>query len=87
MIEIKRLSEDAILEQGIRHWPIWEKEISRFPHIYDAEESCYFLEGEVIVETDDGSFRVGPGDFVVFRNGLSCVWDIKKAVRKHYHFR
>ena len=86
MIEIRRLSEDEIHEQGIRHWPVWEKGISRFPHTYDAEEICYFLEGEVVIESPEGSFLIGPGDFVVFRNGLSCVWDIKQAVRKHYHF-
>ena len=25
-------------------------------------------------------------DLVVFPEGLSCVWDIKKNVRKHYKF-
>ncbi|RPI80017.1 MAG: DUF861 domain-containing protein, partial [Desulfobacteraceae bacterium] len=26
-------------------------------------------------------------DFVTFSQGLSCIWDIKSPVRKHYRFR
>ncbi len=29
----------------------------------------------------------GKGDFVTFPKGLSCVWDIKEPVKKHYNFR
>jgi uncharacterized cupin superfamily protein len=46
------------------------------------------LEGKVVVETEDGDkveFR--RGDFVSFPKGLSCIWDIKEAVKKHYNFR
>lgn len=28
---------------GVTSWPIWTKEISTFPWIYDSEEACYFL--------------------------------------------
>lgn len=86
MVEVSKIAEAEIIEKGIRNWPIWEKEISRFPYTYEEEEWCYFLEGEVIVETETGNFNIGPGDFVVFKTGLNCVWDIKKPVRKHYNF-
>jgi len=86
MIEVRKISEEEIILKGIRDWPVWEKEISRFSHTYEEEEWCYFLEGEVVIETTSGNYTLVPGDFVVFKNGLSCTWDIKQPVRKHYNF-
>ena len=69
-------------------WPIWEKDISTFPWEYDCEETCLFLEGDVIVtnETED-TFHCGKGDYAVFPKGMKCTWDIKKPVRKHYNLK
>ena len=68
-------------------WPIWEKEQSKFDWHYDQQETCYLLQGQVTVTTADGkSVNFGAGDLVVFPQGLSCVWDIQKPVRKHYNF-
>lgn len=77
---IKNLNENEKVELGINSWPIWEKEVSRFNWTYAGDEQCYIIEGEFSVETDDGNFNIKPGDFVVFEDGLSCVWDIKKTV-------
>ena len=84
---IEKLTEDEIASRGIRSWPVWEKEISRFPWMYDATEECLILEGEITVETSRGRFNLLPGDFVTFRKGLQCTWDISQPVRKHYNFR
>ena len=84
---ISKLSEQEIQNRSINDWPIWTKEVSRFDWSYDSTEECLLLEGEVTVETPEGNFDFGAGDFVVFNKGLSCVWDIKKAVRKHYNFK
>ncbi len=55
---------------------------------YDSTEECYLLEGKVVVESEDGKkTEFGKGDFVTFPKGLSCVWDIKEPVRKHYNFK
>ena len=86
MIEIKRLSEEEIIRRGIRSWPIWEKEISRFDWYYDSVEECLIIEGEVDVETPEGVYRFGKDDFVVFQKGLKCVWKVKQPVRKYYNF-
>lgn len=87
-IKVQKLSEEQLKKIGVFNWPIWTKEVSRFPWVYDSVEECYFLEGEVTVETKDGkSVSFGKGDFVSFPKGLSCTWDIKKAVRKHYNFK
>jgi uncharacterized cupin superfamily protein len=84
----KGLTERQIAALGIKNWPIWTKEISAFPWHYDETEVCYFLEGEVLLTQDDGgpSVTLQPGDYVVLPKGLSCRWDIKKPVRKHYNF-
>ncbi len=85
-VNIKHLEEKEIIKRGIRTWPIWEKEISRFEWSYDGDEECLIIEGEVIIETDKGSFSIKQDDFVTFKRGLNCVWDIKKPIRKFYNF-
>jgi uncharacterized cupin superfamily protein len=84
---IKKLTAEEISARGIDKWPIWEKEVSRFDWVYDGAEECLILEGEVVVETENGNFQIKAGDFVIFEDGLKCTWDIKQAVRKHYYFK
>ena len=72
---------------GVFDWPVWTKEVSLFAWTYDSEETCYFLEGDVIVSPRDGiPVRMGAGDLVTFPAGMSCTWEIRKTVRKHYNF-
>ncbi len=72
-------TEARLKELGVPAWPTWEKEVSTFPWTYDATESCFFLEGEVIVTPDGGeAVRVGKDDLVTFPLGLSCTWDVRK---------
>ena len=86
-IKIERPDEEKLKELGVSSWPIWEKEVSKFDWHYDEQETCYLLKGKVTVTTKDGkSVNFGAGDFVVFPKGLSCVWDIREAVKKHYKF-
>lgn len=48
-IKLVRRPATAQLEVlGVYQWSIWTKEISTFPWTYDSEETCYFLEGNVI---------------------------------------
>jgi uncharacterized cupin superfamily protein len=79
--------EERLRELGVREWPVWTKKISSFPWSYDAAETCYFLDGDVIVTPDGGEpVRVGRGDLVTFPAGMSCTWDVRVPVRKHYTF-
>ena len=85
-IEVHKPNKEDLETRGVLSWQIWEKEVSRFDWYYDSIEECYLLEGKVIVETEDGDkveFR--KGDFVTFPRGLSCTWDIKEPVKKHYN--
>ena len=87
-IKIEKPSAAELAQRGVKDWPIWEKAVSRFDWHYDQIEECYLLEGQVVVETADGQrVTFGRGDFVTFPKDLSCVWDIKTAVKKHYNFR
>lgn len=74
-------------ELGVSGWPIWEKEVSEFPWSYDSNETCYILEGEVIVTPDGGDpVHIKQGDLVVFPAGMLCTWNILQPIRKHYSF-
>ena len=84
---IEKLSKDEIAERGINQWPIWEKEVSHFDWNYDSEEECQILEGEADIDTPEGVCTIKAGDFVTFKVGLKCVWNVKKPIRKHYNFK
>jgi len=87
MIHVEKPSEDKLEKLGADSWPIWEKEVSEFQWEYDETETCYIIEGEVVVIPDNGNpVKFGKGDLVVFSEGLRCRWKIIKAVKKHYKF-
>lgn len=86
-IEVKKLSQEELEKLGVKNWSIWEKDESSFDWYYDSKEMCYLLEGDVEVEVPSGEkVRIQQGDFAVFPQGLSCRWNVKKKVRKHYNF-
>ena len=87
-IKVERKPNDERLDsQEVKSWPIWTKEKSEFPWTYDTQETCYFLEGDVVVTPDGGEpVEVGAGDLVTFPEGMSCTWEVRKPVRKHYKF-
>ncbi len=83
----KQPSDERLSELRVKEWPIWTKETSEFPWTYDSSETCYFLEGDVVVTTEDGrEVTVGKGDLVTFPSGMSCTWKVRQPVRKHYIF-
>lgn len=80
-------SRERLAALGVTTWPVWSKEVSIFPWSYDSTETCYFLEGEVIVMPENGEpVQVGKGDLVTFPVGMACTWDIRRPVKKHYQF-
>lgn len=87
-IKIERQpSQERLNQLGVSSWPIWTKEVSEFPWTYDEQETCYFLEGDVVVTPDGGEpVEMGKGDLVTFPAGMSCTWTIRSNVRKHYQF-
>ena len=85
-ISIRKMTSEEVENSGISSWPVWTKEVSRFDWTYSGNEECYIIEGEFYVETDEGEVHVKPGDFVTFKDGLKCTWDIKVPVKKYYNF-
>mgnify|MGYP001579186608 CR=1 FL=1 len=83
-IKVERPTQEKLTQLGITKWPIWTKEASTFDWEYDEPETCYFLEGKVMVKTDQGSVTIKPGDLVTFPKGLACTWHVTRPVRKHY---
>ncbi|MBD2136152.1 cupin domain-containing protein [Anabaena sp. FACHB-1237] len=80
-------SQEVIEELGIENWPVWQKEASKFSWVYDEQETCYFLTGDVIVTPNGGKpVRMAKGDLVTFPAGMSCTWEIISDVKKHYCF-
>ena len=72
---------------GMKAKPVWTCGVSEFDWYYDSEETCLIIEGEVTVKYDSESVSFAAGDFVVFPKRLSCVWQVKKPVKKHYMFK
>lgn len=84
-VKIEKPTQEKLKKEDVSSWPIWEKEVSRFDWYYDEPETCYFLEGEVEVIAEDGKkYTIKKGDWVEFPEGLKCIWNVKKPVRKHY---
>jgi len=83
-IIVTRPTEDDLRELGVFGWDIWTCEPSTFDWHYDRKESCYILEGGFTVTAGNEQVRIGPGDFVVFPEGMDCVWEVRSPVRKHY---
>ena len=86
-VEVRKPSQEELVQLGVLNWPIWEKEESSFDWHYDDKEICYLLEGQVTVETEPGQVvNFGAGDLVTFPKGLTCKWQIIQSVKKHYNF-
>jgi uncharacterized cupin superfamily protein len=83
---VEKLTSVELDQLKVSAWPIWNKEVSQFDWTYDSDEQCFILDGEVIINTPEGDFNIQKGDFVTFKKGLKCVWNVKQALSKHYNF-
>lgn len=86
-ITVEKPDQSTLKDLDVENWPTWSKEVSRFSWKYSSQETAYILEGEVTVTPDEGApVTFGAGDLVIFPAGMSCVWEVKKPLRKHYQF-
>ena len=85
-ISITKKTDSELDTLGVRSWQIWTCEVSEFPWEYAEKETCFLLEGDVEVCTEEETVRFGTGNFVVFPKGLKCTWRVMEPVRKHYNF-
>ena len=78
-------SASVIIQYGIKSWPIWECEPSKFQWNYDDKEICLIIEGKATISTQEGdTYVIKAGDLVEFPAGLHCEWEIIKSIKKHY---
>lgn len=86
-IRVTKPTEEELKKIDLKKWSPWSCDVSRFEWEYSEDETCYILEGRVIVETEDGEkMEIKKGDLVTFPKGLRCVWDVKEKIRKVYRF-
>ncbi|MEW5822578.1 MAG: cupin domain-containing protein [Cyanobacteriota bacterium] len=85
-ILVQRPKKDQLDKLNVDSWSTWECEVSDFDWEYSDEEVCYFLEGLVLVETEEERVEIHPGDLVTFPKGLQCRWHVLEPVRKVYKF-
>ncbi len=85
-VKVSKPTEEQ--KKQAQQWHIWQKEPSEFDWQYTQTEKCLLIEGEVTVYSTDKSESVSfaAGDYVVFPEGLECIWKITKPVKKHYDF-
>ncbi|MCL1948040.1 MAG: cupin domain-containing protein [Chitinivibrionia bacterium] len=84
-ITVKKASEAE--KKEMQSQPVWGCGVSEFDWHYDSEEHSLIIEGEVTVSYNGKNVKFGAGDYVVFPEGLSCVWKVTKPVKKHYVFK
>lgn len=84
-IIVEKPTAEKLASLGVSRWPTWSKEVSTFPWSFGSQEIAYILEGEVTVTPNGGEpVSFAAGDLVTFPSGMSCTWQVKKALRKHY---
>ena len=84
-VQVRKPTEEEIAAMSSK--PVWTCGVSEFDWYYDSEETCLILEGDVTVKYGLESVSFAEGDYVVFPKGLSCIWQVKKPVKKHYVFK
>ncbi|KAF5834328.1 hypothetical protein DUNSADRAFT_9029 [Dunaliella salina] len=84
-------SEDFLKSEGVRQWGTWGCGVEKFPWSWSVDEKAYVLEGEVYITPNEGEpgagqpVHVKKGDYCVFPGGMSCTWDVKQPIYKHFN--
>ena len=86
-INVKKITETEIKSLGILTCSTWSKEPSTFSWSYSDKETAHIIEGYVTVTSENGeSISFEPGDLVTLEKNLTCTWDVKSPLLKHYQF-
>jgi len=71
----------------MRAMPVVRSKAGEFDCFYEVEETALIIEGEATVKYGERKVSLRAGDYVIFPKGLSCSWQIKKPVKKHYKYK
>jgi uncharacterized cupin superfamily protein len=62
---------------------LWDCTAGRFTWFYGCDEVVHIVDGEVIVQDEQGRSRtLGIGDVALFQAGTTAVWEVPVYVRK-----
>jgi hypothetical protein len=87
-ITVEKPTPEKLEKLKVKNWPTLKKEACEIDWYFDRTEESYFLEGRVIVVTEEGQeVEVRKGDLAVFPKGLRCTWYIKEPILKHFFLR
>lgn len=64
---VKQADKATLNKLGCETWPTWSCEKSTFPWQYSEDETCWVIEGKVIVTAEDGAESLGTCDTYVNR--------------------
>jgi len=68
---------------GVKSWPVWECEPSKFQRNYDDKEICLIIEGQAIISSqNDNIYFIKAGDLVEFPAELDWGWEINTSIKK-----
>ncbi|CRK82176.1 cupin domain-containing protein [Neobacillus massiliamazoniensis] len=81
---IKQMSWEKAKSLGIDTWEVWDSGPSVTEGEFPEQETCYFLEGELLVTVGDTVHLIQPNMLVSFPKGLPCKWEIPHYVKKAY---
>ena len=62
-IDVKKPSKEDLDKLNVKSWGTWECDVSVFDWEYDTEETCYILDGHVVVKSDEGETEIKAGDW------------------------
>ena len=80
-IIVKQPTKEELETLGIDNWGTLTCEVSRFDWEYTDRETCYFYEGEVIVEANSEKVEIKAGDLAVFPKG---IWVVQIKYTKYW---
>ena len=70
---------------GAEDWPLVTDGVGTETRDYPTTETSYILEGHAEIRVDgEGDISIGPGDLVTVMPQTHCVWNITKAIQRHY---
>jgi len=84
---VRKPTQEELVQYDLDSWPIWEKEVGKFPWEYHDKETFYVFEGSATVVLDSGEkVEFGKGNLVIFAKGVKCTWTVHEPMRKVYKF-
>jgi len=70
---------------GVDGWPTRSDPVSVQAISYECTETSLLIAGHAVITPEDGEpVEAREGDLVICLGGITCVWDIKETVIRHY---